>query len=343
MDKNQAQMDFEMKTYLAAQMQQQMSQQTDEEIDLAELWHAVWLGKLLIIGVTFVFAVASILYALSQPNIYKSSVLLAPASSEGGAGGLASLAGQFGGLASLAGINLGSSGGDKTALTLEVIKSRKFIQSFITKHDLLVPLMAVKSWDIVNDSLIYDEDIYDAINNKWVREVKAPKKAEPSLLEAYEAFSEILSISQDKETGMVTIAIEHYSPVIAKHWVDLLVKDINSTIKGQDQNEAKDSIEYLEKQLAKTNVANMQSIFYQLIEEQSKNMMLTQIKEEYVLKTIDPAVVAEEKSKPKRALIVVLGTMLGGMLAVLIVLVRYFTNSNSSAKPNRVKTTLGDK
>ena len=53
-------------------------------------------------------------------------------------------------------------------------------------------------------------------------------------------------------------------------------------------------------------------------------MMLTKVKAEYVLKTIDPPQVPDEKAGPKRALIVVLGTMLGGMLSVLIVLIRYF-------------------
>jgi len=47
-----------------------------------------------------------------------------------------------------------------------------------------------------------------------------------------------------------------------------------------------------------------------------------------VFKTIDPAVVPEEKSEPKRALICVLGTLLGGMLSVLIVLVRHYAFSN---------------
>ncbi|MBL0710487.1 MAG: hypothetical protein JJV99_05680, partial [Colwellia sp.] len=40
------------------------------------------------------------------------------------------------------------------------------------------------------------------------------------------------------------------------------------------------------------------------------------------------------KSGPKRALIVVLGTMLGGMLSVLIVLIRYFSNKDPKQEPN---------
>jgi LPS O-antigen subunit length determinant protein (WzzB/FepE family) len=104
------------------------------------------------------------------------------------------------------------------------------------------------------------------------------------------------------------------------------VEDLNDFMRIQDQQESQNSIDYLTKQLEKTQIANMETVFYQLIEEQTKNMMLTQVNKEYVLKTIDPAQVPDRKDQPKRALIVVLGTMLGGMLSVLIVLIRYFSN-----------------
>jgi LPS O-antigen subunit length determinant protein (WzzB/FepE family) len=54
------------------------------------------------------------------------------------------------------------------------------------------------------------------------------------------------------------------------------------------------------------------------------------VRDEYVFKTIDPAIVPEQKFKPKRALICVLGVLLGGMLSVMIVLIRHFV---SKSKP----------
>jgi LPS O-antigen subunit length determinant protein (WzzB/FepE family) len=327
------------------QLIQQHSQKNsqDDEIDLAELWRAIWAGKITVILISFLFAVASIAFALSQPNMFKASALLAPASAEDGAGGLAALAGQFGGLASMAGINLGGSGGvDKTALALEIMKTRSFLETFIAKHNLLVPLMAAKNWDIASNTLILDTNIYNPITNKWLREVKAPKKSEPSSWEAYQQFLTLLSASQDKTTSMVTLTIEYFSPEHAKQWLNWLISDINDFMRSQDQKEAQASINYLKKQLKNIQVSNMETVFYQLIEEQTKSMMLTQVKDEYVLKTIDPAQVPDEKSGPKRALIVVLGTMLGGILSVLIVLVRHFTQLRSPAKPNEAFVCVSD-
>ena len=60
-----------------------------------------------------------------------------------------------------------------------------------------------------------------------------------------------------------------------------------------------------------------------LITSKIKTLMLAEVNQEYVFKTLDPAVVAEEKAKPKRALIAVLGTVLGGMAGVILVLIRY--------------------
>jgi uncharacterized protein involved in exopolysaccharide biosynthesis len=306
-----------------AQIQQNQMQE-DDEVYLTELWRAIWADKIIIILVTFIFAIGSIAFALTKPNIYKASVLLAPVSSEGGAGGLGALAGQFGGIASMAGINLGGSGTDKTGLALEIIKSRSFLEKFITKHKLLVPLMASTNWDPQTNKLVLNTDLYNAKTKVWTREVEASKKPEPSLWEAYQKFSELLTINQDKSTSMINIDIEFYSPSLAKQWLDFLVTDLNEFMRNQDQDEAQTSIDYLTNQLENIEVTSMETVFYQLIEEQTKNMMLTQVKVEYVLKTIDPAQVPEVKDSPKRALIVVMGTMLGGLLSLIIVFIRYF-------------------
>ena len=300
------------------------SEAHDDEIDLSELFSVIWQGKWLIIAITAVFAIGSVVFAIMQPNIYKSEVLLAPAAEEQG-GGLSALASQFGGLASLAGVNLGGKGGtDKTQLAIEVLKSRQFTSEFIQKHNILADLMAAKKWNREQDTLIYNEDDYSVETNTWLREVEAPLKPEPSMQEAYKVFSKIFTVNSDKETGMVTLALEHLSPTVAQKWVAWLVQDINKVMKERDVAEANRSSEFLNKQIALTNVADIKTILYKLVEEQAKTIMFAEVRDEYVFKTIDPALVPEEKAKPKRALICVLGTMLGGMLGIMFILVRHF-------------------
>ncbi|MEH8175705.1 Wzz/FepE/Etk N-terminal domain-containing protein [Aeromonas veronii] len=295
----------------------------EDEIDLRELLVALWRGKWWIVVSTLVGAVIAVIFAISLPNIYRSEALLAPSAEQQG-GGLAAMAAQFGGLASLAGVNLSGGGGpDKTAIAVEIGKSRQFLSRFIRQHQLEVPLMAVTKADKVTGELVIDENAYDVTSNKWVREVPPGKSVEPTDWELVKKFLDIASISKDAKSGLVTVAVEYYSPESAKQWVDWLVADLNEAMKLRDQTDATRNISYLKAQLEKTPVADMQKVFYQLIEDQTKTLMLTEVNQEYVFKTLDPAVVAEEKAKPKRALIAVLGTLLGGMLGVMIVLVRH--------------------
>ncbi|MDO6528219.1 Wzz/FepE/Etk N-terminal domain-containing protein [Motilimonas sp. 1_MG-2023] len=101
-----------------------------DEIDLKELFSIIWNGKYWVIFFTLLFTVAAVAFAITQPNYYKSQVLLSPSSSSGGTGGL----GQLGGLAALAGVNIGGAKGDKTQLAIAVLKSREFRTTFIDKY-----------------------------------------------------------------------------------------------------------------------------------------------------------------------------------------------------------------
>jgi uncharacterized protein involved in exopolysaccharide biosynthesis len=296
----------------------------DDEIDLRELFTVLWNGKLDIARVTSFAAVCAVVFALWLPNIYESKALLAP-KDESGTGGLADLARQYGGLASLAGINIGGVGGESSK---SMIAQQK-IQSldFFTRHlyeEIVLDLMAVDRWEAEAGRVVYDPDIFDVKSQAWVREVDYPYQVQPSAQEAHEEFLEVLALSEDQKTSLVTIAIKHQSPVVAQAWVALIIEAVTEELRGSDVEEAQGSIAFLEQQRAQTSLVSLDEVFAQLIEEQTKTIMLANVSKDYVFDIIDPPVVPEIESEPLRALICILGTLLGGMLAVLLVLVRHY-------------------
>ncbi|APP06368.1 MULTISPECIES: Wzz/FepE/Etk N-terminal domain-containing protein [Vibrio] len=295
----------------------------ENEVDIRELLKAIWKGKWVIVAITSVFAISSVLYALSLPNIYRADALLAPAESSNG-GGLSKMAGQLGGLAALAGVNIGGGESSQTGLAVQVMKSRQFLEGFIDKHDLLVPLMAAKGWDLASNKLILNEELYDSVTGKWLRAPQGLRGSKPSNLEAFEVFNnEVLDIQQDKESGLYTISIKHYSPYVAQEWVNWIIEDINKVMRERTIAETSQNLKYLNAQLRNTSVAEMQNTFYKLIEEQTKSLMLAEVQEEFVFKVIDPAVVPEIKDSPARAILCVFITFLGFMTAIAIVLIRF--------------------
>jgi len=299
----------------------------DDEIDLRELFGILWQGKWLIVAVTMLFAAAGVAYALYKPNIYQASVLVAPANNEDSK--LGGLGGQLGGLASLAGLSLGG-GSNQTAIAKEVLQSRAFITDFIHRHDLVKPLAAMESWDESNGQWVYDREIYNPETKEWLVDEKG-NSLKPSDWDLVKIFREDhLSVSENQDNGMISVSVKSLSPVAAQQWSEWLVEDINDHMRRQDVEEAEASIQYLEEKLNETSIAGMQQVFYQLIESETRTVMLANAQKEYVFKTVDPSVVPEEKVEPKRALIVVVSTLLGGILSVFLIFVMAFVRASKS-------------
>jgi len=304
----------------------QISDQYDDEIDLRELFMVLWAGKIKIVAITAVFAVASVVYALSVPNQYKATALLAPAQS--GGGGLSGALGQLGGLASLAGVSIGGGEGSEAQIAQEIMKSWNFIEAFIADNDLAVELFAAEGWRKGSNELKINDDVYDSQNKQWLVENESGVVGPPSSWNLFKTFSERLAVSEDKKSGLVSVSIEYYSPQIAKQWLDMYVSAVNAHMQQRKVDKVTNNINYLQAQIEKTSIAEMREVFYTIIEEQTKNKMVAEASPEYAFVAVSPSMVPEEKSQPKRALICILGTLLGGMLSVLLVLAMHYTRKS---------------
>jgi len=87
---------------------------------------------------------------------------------------------------------------------------------------------------------------------------------------------------------------------VAKDWAEKLVHDLNEHMRELDVKEAEARIAYLEGKLQETTIAGMQQVFYQLIESETRTVMLANAQDEYIFKTVDPAVVPQEKRTQTR-------------------------------------------
>lgn len=307
-------------------IQNQAIQPYEDEIDLRELFSVLWSSRRLILIITLTFTLLSVIYALITPNQYKATILLAPAQQN--TGGISSALGQFGGLASLAGISLGDGQDSDARIAIEVMQSRSFIEQFIKQSGIVVELMAVKRWDTDAKRLVIDSNVFDTQTRQWTRKPPAGRTATPSLREAYKVFDERLQVSEDKKTGLISVSIEYFSPYLAKQWVENYILAVNLYLQQRKLARIDKNIRYLKEQIPTTSVAEMREIFFTLIEEQIKSKMLVEASPEYAFSAVGDVMVPEEKSQPKRALIVVLGMLLGAMLSICLVLLRFYWFNN---------------
>jgi uncharacterized protein involved in exopolysaccharide biosynthesis len=296
-----------------------LEERTDE-IALGKLFVVVWEQKITVIVVSLIFAFAASIYAISIPNQYTATVVLAPSQSE--SGGLSGALGQLGGLASLAGVNIGSNESSEAQIAQQIMISWDFIDKFIRKNKLEKEIYAVNGWDSESNLLVLNERVYDVVNKSWVIRDGDIVRA-PTSWELYKAFREMLNVVEDKKTGLVSVSIEYYSPLLAKAWLDMYLRSINIHMQQRQIVKVTRNIAYLEKQIEKTSIAEMQGVFYTIIEGQIKSKMLAEASPDYTFATVNPSMVPEEKSKPQRALLVILCFIFGAILSLAWVLIKY--------------------
>jgi LPS O-antigen subunit length determinant protein (WzzB/FepE family) len=299
----------------------------NNEIDLRDLFLAVWLDRVRILIVTLLFIAAAVIYSLSLQDQYKATILLAPAQSEANA--LTSSAGQLGGLASLAGLGIGSGKSSEAQIAIKIMQSWSFIENFIEKNEIAVALFAAEGYNDDSNALLINPDLYDTTSERWMFDDKDGNPGSPSSWELYQMFSDRLLVSQDRNTGLVTVEIEFYSAKLATEWLVEYVESINAYMQHRQIDKVTKNIAYLETQIAKTSISEMEEVFYMIIEDQIKSKMLAEASPEYVFVIVSPSMVPEVKSQPQRALIVVLGGIMGGMLSVLFSLVMHYAKKSN--------------
>ena len=140
----------------------QVTQFHDDEIDLRELFSVLWAAKKIIVAVTAVFALASVIFAISLPNKYEASALLTPAqNSSAGLSGVLDNLGGLGGLASLAGVEIGGGSGGEEEIAQEILLSWGFVEKFVEENNLAVEVFAADGWDRESNQLSIDNNLYD--------------------------------------------------------------------------------------------------------------------------------------------------------------------------------------
>jgi uncharacterized protein involved in exopolysaccharide biosynthesis len=286
-----------------------------DSISLRELVLLLWRSKWLIVAITFVTAVLAAVISRTVPNTFKATVVLSPVSSSPAIGRLGGQSSQVGGLASLIGLSFG---GDSTKVeSLAVLQSESLTERYIHDNNLL-PVLFASQWD--------------AANKKWR---PAPPALQPTLWKANKEFQKIRVVTEDKKLSLTTLTITWTDPVTAARWANELVRAANDDLRARAIRESEQHIAYLNSQAANTDVAQVRSAIYAVLESEIKNVMLARGPGDYALKVIDPAVPPETRAGPFPLLWALIGAA-GGFILSLGVL--YARSAWRAGGPTKVRS-----
>jgi len=312
-------------------MTEQNINKNEEEIDIVEVVKKLWRNRKLISMVTVFFMIIGIVYAIFATPIYKSTLTMYPAAGGEKMGGLMSMAASFG----------ISSGGSKETYNIEdVVKSRTIAREVVLhkwktkKYEKLVSLIEYGGKE-VKDTV---NAVYGAVNN----------------------YGKMVSISTNKKTGLITLNVETSDPVLCAEIGNYLGKALTKYVQEYQGSKAIDNIEHINKRLLSVNnelkdIEEDLKIFqiknrdmsspqtqleygrlqrklqikqqvYLTLNQQIELAQIDKIKKSPVINILDKAEVPLFKVRPKRSLICIIYTFLGGIIGCGIVLLLPFIN-----------------
>lgn len=187
--------------------------QEEEEIDLYELWLRLVRRKRLIGGVFLAGIFTALAVSFILKPVYRSEASLLPVASQPTTG-LSELAGQF------LGIQLSKEG--PSAKILALLKSRTLRERVVDKLELVNVL------------------------------VKDPPPERDVRTVAVEILKKMISVTEDRKTGVIKLSVEHEDPALARRIGEALIEELRKALREKALTVARANRVFLEAQLRET-------------------------------------------------------------------------------------------
>lgn len=217
----------------------------EEEIDLYELWQNLVRKKKVVLSVFISGVLLATLFALLSPKVYRAEVSLMPISPQQSSG-LHEIAGQLLGLPV-------KSGGDASKV-MAILESRTIKERVVKRLNLTEKLLT-----------------------------EPPEERDP-LRVAVEKIEDMVSVSQDRRTGLIRLGVEYTDPELARDIAEAYVEELRAILEEKALTLAKMNRRFLEEQLRKTE-KELREVLGNMVEFQKKEKVI--VPQEQVKGTIE--------------------------------------------------------
>jgi len=296
----------------------------DDEIDLRELFTALWRGKRLIIICVMLSIMLASLYLRLAERKYTVRYVFAPVASENSGPNLGGLGG-LGGLASLAGVSLPTSSSSDFLTYKFLLKSEEVAARILKDRDLLVSVFS-SEWDT-------ERELFRQPASGPLRSVVRGLKnlltgnepsayIPPNAARLSEWMNEVFSSSEDRDTGFLTLSAETTEPALMVDVITRATQETDQLLKERYVATAEQTVSFYQQQLNKARAREHREALAKLIAQEDQKLMLASKGSYFVAEPITEPYVSLGPTSPKASLVLALSVVLGGFLGAAIVLIR---------------------
>ena len=186
---------------------------TDDEIDLKELFLALWRGKLTIVFICAIALFGGAVYLHKEERTFSVKAIYKPVAEDTQGPNL----GGFGGLASLAGISLPSSSGSDFTAFQALLTSQEVADILMNEQDVLSSLFK-SEWDA--ETKTFSQPVKSArgrfigVLKKTLTGSEQSDYIAPNSQRLSNKLAKLVNVSVDKKTGYLAVSAEATDPQV---------------------------------------------------------------------------------------------------------------------------------
>ena len=294
----------------------------DDEIDLRELFAALWDGKLLIFIVTCAVFLFSSAYLHRAERSYTVSVTLRPTEDQSSAGGNL---GGLGGLATLAGVQL-PSGGATEFITFQAMLKSQEVASRLFADENLVQRLFAGEWNEGRKSFLRPApstlgNVKRLLEPLLTGEGQGAYVA-PNAARLAEKITGAMSVSEDKTSGMLKLSMESAKPKLASDLLLAIIRETDGFLKERFVISGSEALQFYQQKIAKARSREHREALAKLIATEEQKLMLATRDGPFVVEIMMGPDQSLRPTSPKSNLVLALGLVLGLFLGAAVVLLR---------------------
>jgi len=292
----------------------------EDEINLLDYLIVLLKHKWLIIGLVLIAGVVSAIYALRQPNIYRSEAVIAPRG-ENKQSGVSSALSALGDLGGFAGGLMGLGGSGSLEKFEAILNSRVFARKIFSRHKYkILPALYKETWD--------------KEKKEWTTN---PHPTEQDITKAIKG---LLTIDKPRNSGSLKLQVDYTDPFFAKEMVDYYITELSDSLREETIRDAKENKRFLILQLEQTPDVLLKDKIYAMLAGEIERETFAYAQKTYGFEILDPPIVPDldKRIKPKRSRIVMLSVVVAFFLAVFLsFMFEYVKNLRSNEDPERLE------
>ena len=319
----------------------------EDEIDLLALLQQLWGKRMWIVKVTALFVVLGVAVALFTPTKYKAETVFIPQVSE--SGGTAS---KLGGLASLAGINLG---GTSDGMSIPPSLYPNIASSIPYKLALLEENIQAEGTEQTLQDYLFAQPksffsrLFSNASEEEEQISSVVFQLTPDTEDLVKLLGEIVSVSVNEKEGYISLSVSWKDALISAQIAEAAKNLLQQQVIAYKLEKLNDNLTFTEAQyttkqkefeviqdrlaLFKDRNQNINSSRFQsqlqriqaeydialsVVQELAKQLETAKLqvnRDTPIFTVIEPVIVPHERDQPKRKLIVLIWTFLGGVLS----------------------------